>query len=144
MQRLNRPSLFPKGGLLLIRSYPSPFMPDTLQRPLFILGQPPFAKPYLQQERGNSNPQTHRISAIRSKIKTEREINDRSYYRLAYIIGKTHLSIKTQIANRVAEPPVLVKEHERCYQYQRESQFLPHVKCSTHGLLSHNQFLQRI
>ncbi len=59
--------------------------------------QPPFAELYLQQKEYKTNPQTQRISSVRSQIKSEREINNSSGNRLGDIIGQTHPTIITKI-----------------------------------------------
>ena len=50
-------------------------MPDVLQRPLLVFAKPPFAEKNLQEECEQTDQQADRISAIRSKVQPEWEID---------------------------------------------------------------------
>lgn len=124
-------------------------MPDAFQRALLISGQPPFAELHLQQESGEPNQQADRISAIRSQIKTYREIDERSYDGLGDIVRQAHFAIETQASDGVAELFVLVEKYERGYQDECKGKFLPHIEhCACRllydGIVLHDKFLQRV
>ena len=68
---------------------------------------------------------------------------------LGDVVRQAHPAIETQISYRPAAFGVLIEEDEGGDQYQRESQFLPHVQDGAYGLLydgilSHEQFLERV
>ena len=68
--------------LCFVSAYPGPFMPEIFQRSLFVTREPPPAEPDLQQECAKTDQQARRISAIRSQIQAEREIDERPDDRL--------------------------------------------------------------
>lgn len=124
-------------------------MPDIFQRPLFVLAEPPFAEPYLQQESTYSDEQAQRISAVGGKVQPEGEIDESPDDGLGDVVRQTHLAVEAQVADRLAELLALIERDEGGNQYEGEGKFLPHIeRCSRtlldDGVILHNEFLQRI
>ena len=88
-------------------------MPKTFQRALLVPLEPPFAEHHLSKEHHEANQQAHEVSAIRSKIQSKREIDDGSDDGLRYIVGQTHTTIETEVANPLLEALVLIKQDKR-------------------------------
>ena len=78
-----------------------------------MLAQPPFAKLHLHQESACTDNQAYCISAIRSQVKSDREIDNSADDRLSDIVCKTHFSVETQVPSHCTEFFTLIKQHER-------------------------------
>ena len=57
-------------------------MPKTFQRPVFMSFSPPFTEAYLQEEKGDTDEHADRITAVRSQIQADREIDQRTSKRI--------------------------------------------------------------
>ena len=68
-------------------------MPNTFQRPMFMSFCPPFTEAYLQEEKDDTDEHTDRITAVRSQIQADREIDQRTEKGLRHVIRQTHLPI---------------------------------------------------
>ena len=129
---------------------PCPLVPQGLQRALSVSGRPPSAQQHLQQEYGYADEQADRVSAVRGEVEADGEIYQHSDYGLADVVCQAHPAIPAQAGNCLAEPVAeSVREHEGGYQYEGESQFLPHVEGRSYGLGGralglHRQFLQGV
>ena len=75
-------------------------------------GEPIAAEYELKNKYGNAYEQTDCITAIRSEIKTYREIDKRAYDGLGYIIGQTHFAVKPQETRFVPECSSVIYQNE--------------------------------
>ena len=118
-------------------------MPNTFQRPMFMSFCPPFTEAYLQEEKDDTDEHTDRITAVRSQIQADREIDQRTEKGLRHVIRQTHLPIRAQDGSETPKALPLVQYHESGDQYKRESEFLPHIKDDP-GCLTHDSAIRRI
>ena len=88
-------------------------MPNAFQRTLLVTLEPPFAEHHLSKEHHEANQQAHEVSTIRSEVQGKREIDDGSDDGLRYIVGQTHATIETEVANPLLEALVLIKQDKR-------------------------------
>ena len=84
-------------------------MPNTFQRPMFMSFCPPFTEEYLQEEKGDTDEHTDRITAVRSQIQADREIDQRTEKGLRHVIRQTHLPIRAQDGSETPKTLPLVQ-----------------------------------
>lgn len=61
---------------------------------MFMSFCPPFTEAYLQEEKDDTDEHTDRITAVRSQIQADREIDQRTEKGLRHVIRQTHLPIR--------------------------------------------------
>lgn len=84
-------------------------MPNTFQRPMFMSFCPPFTEAYLQEEKDDTDEHTDRITAVRSQIQADREIDQRTEKGLRHVIRQTHLPILAQDGSETPKALPLVQ-----------------------------------
>ena len=84
-------------------------MPKTFQRSVFMSFSPPFTEAYLQKEKGDTDEHADRITAVRSQIQADREIDQRTSKRLCHIIRQAHLSIRAQDRGKTLKGLALIQ-----------------------------------
>ena len=70
---------------------------------------PPFTEAYLQEEKDDTDEHTDRITAVRSQIQADREIDQRTSKRLCHIIRQAHLSIRAQDRGKTLKGLALIQ-----------------------------------
>ena len=137
------------GTVLFLCSYPRPLMPDVFQRSLLVPAEPPSAEKNLQPEGGQANEQADGVSAVRSQIQAEGEIDQCPDDGLRDIVREAHPAVKPQMAHLLSERPVLIQNDEGGHQHQGKRKLLPHVKSGSgrllhNGVILHDEVFQRI
>lgn len=124
-------------------------MPDVFQRSLLVPAEPPSAEKNLQPEGGQANEQADGVSAVRSQIQAEGEIDQCPDDGLRDIVREAHPAVKPQMAYLLPERLMLIQNDEGGHQHQGQRKLLPHVKSGSgrllhNGVILHDEVFQRI
>ena len=95
---------------------------------MFMSFCPPFTEAYLQEEKDDTDEHTDRITAVRSQIQADREIDQRTEKGLRHVIRQTHLPYERKTEVKRLKPSHWYSNTKEETNTNVKSEFLPHIK----------------